>query len=46
MIIKKSQQGFKMASPHRHRTYPGVEVKLVGGGRGFRQSTDITSTSS
>lgn len=32
-----------MASPHRHRIYPGVEVKLVSGGRGLRHSADITS---
>lgn len=31
-----------MASPHRHRIYPGVEVKLVSGGRGFRRSPDIS----
>lgn len=31
-----------MASPHRHRIYHGVEVKLVSGSRGFRHSTAIT----
>lgn len=46
MIIKESQRGLEMASPHRHRIRPGAEVKLVSGGGGFRRSADVASPSS